>query len=210
MDTIEVAVEKLYHTFQASAPESIDGCPCCINKKNVCTLLKTPLRTLSSNDLSNYGASLFHTIGDISDFKYFLPRLFELSYSDDSWYPTPEIILNKLYLGEWHDCPVVEKNAILNFMRSWLVHLKNQYAMEPEFIEDKIDELICGIGLSGASLPDFFVLIDGNIELIEGLYILNRSDQTGEMQPYNPFWENNPETVAIYFSFLSNAMRGSS
>ena len=67
-ERVAVAVEGLYSAFaDVPKPSGIEGCPCCIERKNTDVLLAKPLRTLAPDELSNYAASAFLTIGSSTD-----------------------------------------------------------------------------------------------------------------------------------------------
>lgn len=74
MRDVRAAVEKLYRAFAAvPRPRHIDGCPCCIDRKEVGVLLGKPLRSVTPGELSAYASSAFLTVGDAADYLYFLP-----------------------------------------------------------------------------------------------------------------------------------------
>src|SRR5882762_1635090 len=94
---IQAAIEALYAAFSdAPKPMIIEGCPCCIERKDVDVLLTTPLRQITPDQLTNYAASVFLTVGSIEDFLYLLPRILEISACDPSWWPDPEVISGAL------------------------------------------------------------------------------------------------------------------
>jgi hypothetical protein len=66
------------------------------------------------------------TWGTEGDFKFFLPRLFELLTLDVGWLIEPEIIIGKLSYGEWRTWPAIEQLALENFLSAlWEVILTN-------------------------------------------------------------------------------------
>ena len=80
------ALEDVYRVFAAlSKPREIEACPCCIDRLSLCTLLSTPLRELTPDQLSPYASSVLLTAGDEMDFRYFLPRMLEISLRDRHW-----------------------------------------------------------------------------------------------------------------------------
>src|SRR4029453_11039601 len=92
MDPLTKAIDDLYQAFSdAAVPRHVDGCPCCIDDKQIAHLLKTPLREIEPGDLSAYASSALLTVGDVSDFLYFLPRIVEISIRDDAWWPDIEV-----------------------------------------------------------------------------------------------------------------------
>src|SRR4051812_29634791 len=92
MRDVRATVENLYRAF-AAVPRlrDIDGCPCCIDRKEVGVLLSKPLRSVTPEELSAYAASAFLTVGDAADYRYFLPRILEVTAADPAWWPSPEV-----------------------------------------------------------------------------------------------------------------------
>jgi hypothetical protein len=92
MHNIQDAIEKLYRAFaKRPRPRHIDGCPCCIDKKEISVLLAKSLRAISSQELAPYASNAFLTVGDVADYLYFLPRILEITATDSSWWPDPEV-----------------------------------------------------------------------------------------------------------------------
>jgi hypothetical protein len=92
MSQLKIAIEGFYAAFaDVPAPNRIDACPCCVEHKNIQILQKTPLRKITPEDLSSYASSAFLTAGGVDDYLYFLPRIMELSASDEGWWPDPEV-----------------------------------------------------------------------------------------------------------------------
>src|SRR5689334_9546778 len=92
----DAALEALYRSFAAPVPVKIEGCPCCLDRKEVKTLHSKPLQEQSDEDLGPYTFSVFLTVGSVTDFRYFLPRIMELSAIVPDWWPSPEIVVGKL------------------------------------------------------------------------------------------------------------------
>ena len=92
MHSIQDSIEQLYRAFATiPRPQQIDGCPCCIEEKEICTLLSKGLRAITPEELSSYASSAFLTVGDVDDYLYFLPRILEITATEPSWWPDPEI-----------------------------------------------------------------------------------------------------------------------
>lgn len=96
------AIDALYDAFSDVArPHLVEGCPCCIEKKTLGTLLSKPLREITDDELCSYASSLFLTVGTEADFRYFLPRIFEVSATVPGWWPDPEVAIGKLGFVDW-------------------------------------------------------------------------------------------------------------
>jgi hypothetical protein len=73
------AIETLYLTFSKYPLHADTGaCSCCHSSQDELVLHRKPLRALTLKDLSTYAMDAIYTWGAESDFKHFLPRLFEL------------------------------------------------------------------------------------------------------------------------------------
>lgn len=145
------AIEDLYEAFEAPTPRGIEGCPCCIDTRNVDVLLSTPLREISGRQLWRYVTGLFLTVGSERDFRYFMPRMFELEAADFSATPGAEIALGKLKLAEWRSWPGEEQRAVEAFVEAWIAT-----AIEREIREaaegcggGETESVLCGAARAG-------------------------------------------------------------
>lgn len=114
---LQIAVDNLYQLFAAYPPNPrMSGSPLygdleAWNRE----LMGKPLRELTSDNLSRYTAKAMTTWGQVENFKYFLPRIFELTAifepPTDVW-----VILGKLEYAGWNNWPVAEKESINEFL----------------------------------------------------------------------------------------------
>ena len=136
-EPLKNSIENLYRVF-AKYPlkEKIEGCPCCVNKKDNRILHSKPLRQLSAEDLSYYGAKALTTFGDEDDFKHFLPRLFEvISQGESSCYYGEEILIGKLEYAKWQNWNQIEKSAIENFFTE-LIRFASNFDKERAYLTE--------------------------------------------------------------------------
>jgi hypothetical protein len=92
MHNVQKTIEQIYRAFaKVPRPRHIDGCPCCIHKKEVHALLAKNLRAITPQELASYASSAFLTVGEVADYLYFLPRILEITATDSSWWPHPEV-----------------------------------------------------------------------------------------------------------------------
>jgi hypothetical protein len=92
MRDLRDAIEQLYRAFDSTPkPRHIDGCPCCIDRKEVHVLLGKSLRAITPSEMASYASSAFLTVGNVADYLYFLPRILEVTATDSSWWPGPEV-----------------------------------------------------------------------------------------------------------------------
>lgn len=124
------AVEGLYAAF-AHYPlkPHLDNCPHCSDEREDQVLHSAPLRELKSDQLRDYAFSAMATMGDASDYRHFLPRILELSLSQNSLPGLePWLITGKLNYKEFGTLPPREMGALAEFNRAlWSVLL----AMSP-------------------------------------------------------------------------------
>jgi hypothetical protein len=142
------AIETLYKVFGKYPLSTLGGCPCCVTNDDKCQLTKKGLRILSSRDLGRYCGKAMTTWGSVSDFKHFLPRIFELV----AYYQAPYeefTIFNKLNYGEWTHWPETEKQALFTYFQElWEFVLEGEeaffhdYFVAIAFIFPSFEELL--------------------------------------------------------------------
>lgn len=105
------------------------------------TLSSAPLRALTGEQIGPYAGYAMTTVGDVNDYKHFLPRILELAVHEPQWMGTePPIIAQRLKRGKWLDWPAHEQAAIRAlFAGAWLRVLQEN----PD--EEEADNWICGI-----------------------------------------------------------------
>jgi hypothetical protein len=112
---LQRSIENLYRVFaKYSLKSKIEGCPCCVGKRDNRGLHSKSLRDLTGEDLSYFGFKAMTTFGDVEDFKHFLPRLFEIAINGDFAY-NDEILFGKLDSANWQNWDEKEKTALKNF-----------------------------------------------------------------------------------------------
>ena len=123
-------IEALYFAFRAyPLRDRIDSCPCCRGPASTRPLHQTPLRQLSAEVLSTYAFRALTTVGNVDDFRHFLPRIFELLYSGElAAEVDPEIVLGKLAYADWTSWPAAEQDAV----RAALHLLWQRFRLSPE------------------------------------------------------------------------------
>lgn len=153
------AIEACYAAFAAPVPPVIEGCPCCIGTRGVDVLLTTGLRTLSGQALWRYVSGVFYTVGGERDFRYLLPRIFEISVVDPGNANEPEIVLCKLALANWQNWTDRERSAIEEFVYAWFDHaLALDLAESAEgWIGQDAESVLCGAARAGFALAPFLV-----------------------------------------------------
>ena len=156
---IREAVAAIYRLFDAPAPPTIDGCPCCISTRSTDVLLTTPLQQISGQALWRYVSGAFFTVGDQRDFRYLLPRILEISVCDPGNSIDPEIVLGKLRLAEWRTWKLDEQRAIEELVDAWF-----EQAFESDLAEVaegwfgwNAESVLCGAARAGMPLDRWLV-----------------------------------------------------
>ena len=115
----KIAIENLYSTFSKYPFKStIEGCPCCVSDSDKSTLHSKQLRELKDEDLSRYAFKAMSTWGDVTDYKHYLPRIFELTARRELIVDT-FVTLQKLEDGKWKEWESEEQETINEFLKAW-------------------------------------------------------------------------------------------
>jgi hypothetical protein len=156
---IRETLESLYRTFAAPCPPRIEGCPCCISTRNVDVLLATPLRELGGKMLWRYVTGAFLTIGGESDFRYFLPRILDISVNDPGDSPDLEIVLGKLRLANWRSWPAAEQRLIEELVDAWFERALERDLSDYDEYEmgHDAESVMCGAASAGIPLDRWLV-----------------------------------------------------
>lgn len=184
MSDLKISIEAFYQSFSdLSKPTTINGCPCCVERKNLCTLLAKPLRVLSPDDLGPYAHSAFLTVGDTADYLYFLPRILEISITEDGWWPDPEITGRAI--AETHpDCWPENRRIALEQL---LVSVIRSLLEKPD-TDTEIDGWMCAIAQTGLEVTPYLELLEASPVHVIDYYEHNaRSLMKGKLT--NAFWE---------------------
>ncbi len=199
MSEFDDALAGLYKVFATFPPKEIFGCYCCLDQPERDLLLTKKLGVLTSADLASYASSVFLTVGDVSDYRYFLPRIFDLSASDLNWWPSPEVVLRALTLAEWDGWPGDEREAIERFLRAWL----DQWSGEREGGWSEIDSLLCGVARAGLDISPYLqrLLAPSGLPGLRELDRLNRDAALRGASAEN-FWGDAPDDWRRLTDFL--------
>lgn len=111
--SLDDATELLYGAFRdVPRPHRVEGCPHCVGADEDLALVSRPLRELSAEDLSRYAVKAVSTWGTEADFRYFAPRVLDLTASGAMAWPGFEIVCGKLDqagLRTWTQRPAIEE-----------------------------------------------------------------------------------------------------
>lgn len=182
MKSSDLAIENVYLTFSdAPIPEAIEGCPHCVDDKNLEKLLTIPLRDLEPDDLSSYAASAFLTVGDVPDYLYFLPRILEISIKDKWWWPDIEITGRAITDADLPNWTFERRQALQELFSAVIEHFIDSDDFEP------IDSWMCCIGKTALDVRPFLKMIETCPGAVLCYFNINAESLEGTLS--NPFWE---------------------
>jgi hypothetical protein len=162
---LDAAIERLYEVFAAPAPAFIPACGCC----NVGTdweaggfqggTVRTPplgdgraLHDLTDDDVRGYVWDALLTAGSLADFKYYLPRLFELMRHDEHGWDGA-VLTQRLEkwaaFGTW---PRDEQDALDAFFVAWWEH-----TITTMTDGHRIEEVLCAIAGAQTDLDAYLL-----------------------------------------------------
>ncbi len=152
--TLSDAIERLYRAFAAvPKPEHIDGCPCCIRRKEIGILLRKALRAITPNELASYASSAFLTVGEVADYLYFLPRILEITATDPSWWPDPEVTGRAIRTANPETWTSSQRTALNDFLEAVLatvIETGDYY---------RLDGWICAIARMGFDIRPYLAQV---------------------------------------------------
>ncbi len=202
MNALQLTIDDVYRAFaDVPKPQAIDGCPCCIERKGIEHLLATPLRKISPKELAPYASSAFLTVGSAEDYLYFLPRILEISATDESWYPDAEVTGRAIRSSAADSWAVPRKGAV---QRLFAAVIKN--AIETGQYH-KIDGWMCAIARSGFDVAPYLEQLLKSPAAVLA-YFEDNAQCLPERTLCNAFWELPcPAHDAIVAWFYSEQVR---
>lgn len=140
MHNFQDCIEQLYRAFAKNPkPPHVDGCPCCIDKKGIDVLLSRSLRSITPTELSSYASSAFLTVGAVEDYLYFLPRILEITATEPSWWPDPEVTGRAIRSANPDSWTASQRSALNQYLEAVI-----DAAIESENY-DRLDSWMCAI-----------------------------------------------------------------
>jgi hypothetical protein len=132
--SLDGATERLYGAFgDVPRPQRVAGCPHCVQPGEEASLVSRPLRELSADDLERYAFKAMSTWGTGEDFRYFAPRLLDLTASGVMPWPGFEVVCGKLDqagVRTWAQLPAVEE-----FLRAFWTATLHRFPASPPVSE---------------------------------------------------------------------------
>lgn len=215
--SLQQAIDNLYIVFNnANQPTAIEACSCCISDEEINALLSKKLRNIESCDLKNYTECVFVGVGELNDFKYFLPRILEILANHVDWwngvltdsglhnyFTKPELFFSKLkVLAEWKDWPERERQAIIYFLDSML----DELLQRDKDAGWEIDSCICSLSLCIDDVSPYLqrLVEPQNRRKAREFYLVHRESLEG-MKPLGYWWdevEDKQQEIVVHW-FLS-------
>lgn len=195
------SIRALYEVFAVyRKPKDILACECCWSDHEMRVVLKIRLSELSEEQLSGYAGSVFLTVGSEADFKYFLPRIFELSVNDEFVWPDPEVVLGKLRLAEWDAWPEHERAAVLRVVEEKFASVLG----DEDSDSHTVDSWICALGRCVSDITPYLDQLLESRRHMLNFFNWNYEDlQKGKLS--NGFWDDAPENRARVLAWLKSA-----
>ena len=180
------AVDGVYRAFSSvPKPSVIEGCPCCIEDKEVSVLLSKPLRKISPAEMSSYASSVFLTVGSVADFRFYLPRILEIAVTESMWWPDPEVIGASLASAGWLDWAEQERQSLAQ-----LFDVVFSQLIEGAGGSD-LDSWLCAFARSGLKLEPFLKKLTARSDAVLRLYEWN-AGRILEGCLTSGFWDDAP------------------
>ncbi|WP_395740679.1 hypothetical protein [Prosthecobacter sp.] len=194
------AIEGLYAAFAgARRPASIVMSPV-KDPEEFASLLTTPLRELTTEQLWQYSFSVFYTVGDATEFDYFLPRILELA--SEPFSPLQiEVVFQKPAMSGWPNGWSQERrrafSAYLDAMvASWAVAVC------------EIDGWVCALSYCLADIDKRLdVLISGTDAANENLRAFHEANRESLLKDKlsNSFWKRETNAHRRIVAWLKRA-----
>jgi len=188
-------IERLYNVFSRyRCPRQLEGCPCCTSADEAEPLIRKSLRTLCAPELEHYASKALTTWGTLGDYKYFIPRILELTDNRTLLCDT-EITLGKIVYGGFLGWPGDERQAIHDFIFSaWRDSVRL-------FDTSRADAFLCG---AAPLLDDVAPLLDYADTVAPDFkagYAAEHSNQT-KRKLLNSFWDDSTANYQRVLSWL--------
>lgn len=149
------AIEQSYETFAGiPCPRKLDASPYRNADEILRTLTSAPLRELDAERIGPYAGWAITTVGNDSDYRHFLPRIFELAVTDPVWLGAdPPVMARKLNMGGWRTWPANQQSAVLHVFHAALTSMTERH---PDNWPSTAADWFCGIATLGEPVTPAF------------------------------------------------------
>lgn len=135
------ALAHLYAGFSRySMSDPFDFCDHCVSAEAVNDIRGTPLHDLTFDQLWTIASNIILTIGVVTDFKFFLPRLIEGSRYGGSY--DIETVFTRFQNAEFETWAISERDAVKGYIRSQFEE-NAMSPVEPTSGPTDMDALLC-------------------------------------------------------------------
>lgn len=202
------AIRRLYEVFaRYPARSDMPRCEHCATKDEIARLCATPLAELTEGSLNFYSLHAISTVGEVVDFKHFLPRMFESMLWGNGAIDV-EIIVGKLPYGRWREWPSEEQAAISAFFSAWWSHLLSHYPAEHE-----AEECLCAIAQAEDDISrflDFWRQCTGPhaMQHLAATMEWNYCKLMDEQPLFNAWWQERPKQMSQLRDWLLSPLTG--
>lgn len=188
-------IEGLYDAFSHyGRPPRLEGCPCCTSPVEAQPLITKDLRVLTAPDLEHYAFKALTTWGTLNDYKYFLPRILELT-EDGSLLCDAEVTLRKLHYGGFCDWPSAERRSVHDYISGvWREAVR-------AWDTDRADAFLCGAAPALADVTPLLTCADAIAPDFKAAYAAEHSSQT-KRKLLNSFWDRSTLPYQQVLSWL--------
>ena len=194
-EELRSALKALYQAFRRRGKAPIPrGCPCCTTPLEFEHLASRPLPHLSATDLDRYARKAMTTVDHADTFRYFLPRIVELSV-ENRLLVDREVVFGKLRYGNWREWPLHEQEALEGF-----AHALAATFAAGDYDAWELDEWVCALGQFVDDLPKVLSpLLSRTPAATTNLALLidHNTNALGGIELVNAFWDENPNRDAI-------------
>lgn len=201
------AFDGAYATFgTVPRPARIDYCQCCMSVAEHDALIAVvPLRTMPAAVLAPYASHALMTVGDVADYRYFLPRLLEIGCTGGFGWPDLEPLFGGLARGGYRGWAADERAAVDRlFAAVWHDTLMADGYLDP-------DTVLCAIGNAAEDLTPFLATWAGALgEPVVAERLARWSER--DVRPLaagwhltNAFWSGRPAQADQVTAWLTSA-----
>lgn len=212
-DPMDVAINNLYSTFaHYRLGDDFTGCDCCVGPDHSARLATPALRELRYDDLERYSSKAISTWGNVRHFKYFLPRLLELTIEHRDEFLDLAVVFGKLRYAQFDSWPQRERDAVHRFLDEyWNYQLADPIV---GVFEDSIDTVLCAISNALSSVQRLLDTWTGtrtdSAKRHFAAFILNNDDTLLKKRRLsNAFWDTSGQPHSEVVAWLqSDAVLG--
>lgn len=199
------AIAMQYASFRAPQPRVVQGCAWCTSRDELGALVAKSREALGAPQLEFYARKAMTTVGTVSDFRYYWPRLAELAINGEFLTDT-EVVFSKPLYGAHHTWPIEEQNALKD-----LAAAIGQWLAAEELEPGDVDMWVCAVGLLSEHLADprtFLapLLCDSAAAWtnLRALVEWNGPYVDKKHRLANALWENAPESASLIFGWITS------